>query len=542
MGRKSNSGASAAAQKAAGVPVKASGRQLPPSWLLIVIGAAASALVAYWLQPAKEETVLQAPGDVGPMLQDLMNSAKQHLREGRLATGINHIVQAQKKDVNSAEPAELLDSLREHFSGRDAARHARSAVRSGMERLELVLYDELYDSNELHDADSLFKLARLKMLYHPLDDPKESHTMLTSAQHLLSQQVDDLRQEGKFRAQSQLSECLSVSKGLTDIVKERVQLSSDISRGKTAADVAARVLPSPPFKEVDRRAGLSLKEYRDEYLAKGRPVIITDYADKVLGGPWGWEAMHEACGDMEIVVSERSTEARHLWAGLGHSGANSSLGSWMKAVREGTASPDSYLMDWGLVGRCQAFMDKFVVPQYFAADLWKALPFNSSGAKNFFARHPSVFVGAAGSGGALHVDSYASTFWQLLVEGRKRWTLYALPDQVRRTLLYAGVEHEIMPLTPAAGEKHDSARLPLLDVADVFKVTVEVSAGELMVVPHDVPHMVENIENVLAISMNILDDVAVPRVIEDLHARACFSSDEALQANIGILERFQRSS
>jgi len=291
---------------------------------------------------------------------------------------------------------------------------------------------------------------------------------------------------------------------------------------------------------VDRRANLSALEYIQEYAEKRRPVIITDYAAQLLPGhgSFSWDDMRTECGDMEVYLSQRLSEARHLWAGLGHASEKRPLSTWLDEVTAGRAANNTYLMDWGLAGRCDSFLQQFVIPKYFAGDLWKRLPFNSSGAKDFFARHPSLFVGPAGSGGTLHVDSYASTFWQLLLHGRKRWTLYALPDNLRRTLLYAGVEHEIMPLVPPPGNAAVTGdRLPLLEVAEEFKVQVEVLPGELMVVPHDVPHMVENIEPIMAISMNVADQVAVQRLREDLQARSCFSEDHAIAANLRVLDR-----
>merc|ERR1719265_1533271 len=118
-----------------------------------------------------------------------------------------------------------------------------------------------------------------------------------------------------------------------------------------------------------------------------------------------------------------------------------------------------YLMDFGLQGqgRCEALLADIKVPMYFAGDLWKRLRFDSEKTVDLYGRHPSLFIGAGGSGGTLHVDSHASTFWQLLLKGRKRWTLFSLPDLQRKALLYAGVEHEILPAYPGDGEEPDLA-------------------------------------------------------------------------------------
>lgn len=449
------------------------------------------------------------------------------LDQGKITEGIRELVAAQRLDASSVRPAEVLGAFRSGL-GEKAPQHIRSLVKGGIEQLEKALFEELDSQGELEGRDNQLRLAKLKMLYHPSDEPVQGEKDLSAASTILAK----LNAEEK---EARVGECERVAQNMESIAQHRRELTDELKRGASVKDVAKRLVPKPAFTSVDRRAGLSFKEYMEEYVQKKRPVIITDYAERMFGGGvWGWDEVREACGEMDIYVSERQQEARHMWASLAHGDEKRSLSSFIDGVRAGTAPEHEYLMDWGLAGRCDAFTEKFIVPKYFAGDLWKKLPFDESGAKDFFHRHPSLFVGRSGSGGALHVDSYASTFWQILLKGKKRWTLYALPDALRRTLLYAGVEHEIMPHVPLAGDDRGDA-LPLIDVADEFKVVVEVNAGELMVVPFDTPHMVENVEDILAISMNVLDHVALPRVVEDLRARTCFSSDDALTANLDLV-------
>jgi len=390
----------------------------------------------------------------------------------------------------------------------------------------------LHGQGELEGHEGILRLARLKMLYHDADDALQAENDLAVALQLLETEAQHTG------APANVAACETVARSAHGVAKRRAELTRDLAQGVSPKELAQKLVQKPSFTSVDRRSNLSLAEYFEEYLDHGRPVIITDYEDRVLSGhsSWGWDEVVDACGEMEVMLSQRYKEARHLWAGLGHAGNPRSLRTWIADIRNGQAGTDAYLMDWGLVGRCSKFLASFNVPKYFVGDLWKRMPFNSSDSRDFFGRHPSLFAGAAGSGGALHVDSYASTFWQFLLRGRKRWTLYALPDELRRTLLYAGVEHEIMPHVPVPGETRTNGTLPLLDVAEEFKVVAEVGPGELMIVPFDVPHMVENIEDVLALSMNVLEDKAVPRLREELNARSCFSGDEALPANLQLLQ------
>merc|ERR1719311_1692886 len=109
--------------------------------------------------------------------------------------------------------------------------------------------------------------------------------MLASANSLLSKLVSAMPMgSNPSSPEFQAHSCSAVSKELSGIVQERSRLSTEILAGrKSPSEAAQEILPSPSFQSVDRRAGLTLKEYREEYLNKRRPVIITDYAERTLG-------------------------------------------------------------------------------------------------------------------------------------------------------------------------------------------------------------------------------------------------------------------
>lgn len=81
---------------------------------------------------------------------------------------------------------------------------------------------------------------------------------------------------------------------------------------------------------VDRRSNLSYEEFNRSYSARGRPVIITDYQERLLGisqeklitddsGPQRWslerlaEPRPRGCGDV-LAVFHRYTEGAKTWA------------------------------------------------------------------------------------------------------------------------------------------------------------------------------------------------------------------------------------
>merc|ERR1719426_192541 len=134
-----------------------------------------------------------------------------------------------------------------------------------MERLQMVLYDELYQSSQLEGNEYLLQLAKWKLLYHPLDQPEEASAMLSSANSLLSKLVSALPMgSNPSSPELQAHSCSAVSKELSGIVQERSRLSTELLAGrKSPSEAAQELLPSPLFQTVDRRAGLTLKEYRE---------------------------------------------------------------------------------------------------------------------------------------------------------------------------------------------------------------------------------------------------------------------------------------
>lgn len=125
------------------------------------------------------------------------------------------------------------------------------------------------------------------------------------------------------------------------------------------------------------------------------------------------------------------------FAGLENAG-DSTIGSFVDSLHQeqGKGSVEMrYLFDWSLPLNAPSLLEgyvedgndgtgqvdkcgklrrgEFVVPRYFCNDLLQRTPPGSLYRESW----PSLFIGPSGSSCSLHIDTFGSHFWMILVEG-----------------------------------------------------------------------------------------------------------------------------
>ena len=129
--------------------------------------------------------------------------------------------------------------------------------------------------------------------------------------------------------------------------------------------------------EVERRAGLSYAEFQSQYAAVGRPVIITDQQDVVIGAqhgdpaaaPWTAEWISRRCGAREAPLFRRLKKAAS-WANLVEVEPSVQVGRFIADHTSTPAGPlrGGYLHDWSLAAFCPEALANLSIPKYFAGD------------------------------------------------------------------------------------------------------------------------------------------------------------------------------
>jgi len=214
-------------------------------------------------------------------------------------------------------------------------------------------------------------------------------------------------------------------------------------------------------------------------------------------------------------------------------------------------SEKRYLVDWSIPQNCEELLQNFKLPIYFSYDILQCSPVDSIYRDTW----PSLFIGAAGTQSKLHIDSFGSHFWMLLISGRKKWIFYPAEDI---PLLYPTYDHSFDPVfahdpfaaidassTPTRPHTPPSSSVPraaafslshseggngvgervvenegvredgfLSRYATPFEVVLE--PGELIFVPSGMPHAVMNLETSVALSGNYVDSTNLKDAISQL--------------------------
>jgi len=169
---------------------------------------------------------------------------------------------------------------------------------------------------------------------------------------------------------------------------------------------------------------------------------------------------------------------------------------------------DKLLYENTLYGKNQTFQIPTVMGAYDLMQRITLYPFADTSI--------ALFVGTKGTHSKLHLDPSAMGFFQYLVSGRKRWTVYH-PSE--RPYLYSrifsesfvpdvlGMDDAAAVSTTSTADAFLSQRYPLLHRTEqVYEFVQE--PGQLVYIPPNCPHAVENLDDGkdlnVGIAMNVL--------------------------------------
>ena len=232
---------------------------------------------------------------------------------------------------------------------------------------------------------------------------------------------------------------------------------------------------------VDRRSGLSVREFNRDYRRAGRPVVITDAMNAWRArSTWTFDHFRSRYGSSMVEVYRyaggeyqpgrvKSMALRDYIDGL----LTHDWQSYPYYVRD----------DWKLFRQHHELLADHTVPDYFF-DWFKLLP--------SFMRlvYPRIFIGPQGAVTPLHCDIWNSHAWLAQLVGRKRWILFS-PDQ--RNLLY---DHRVQPDAP------DFDRFPLLKNARPLDCTI--GPGDIIFVPSGWAHQVTSLDPTISLTYNYM--------------------------------------
>jgi len=250
--------------------------------------------------------------------------------------------------------------------------------------------------------------------------------------------------------------------------------------------------------EIERRSAknLTMEDFFRDFASKGRPVIIQG-AEMFNKHEWDLDHIKNMCGQrvVDLAMVDRSAKS---WGGLVRVPAKLTMSEYIDTFRQVEERKSWYVHDWSLPANCDEVFgeppfDEFRFPKYFAGDYFQRVPFDG-----YQHTWPSLFIGANGTQSLMHVDSGGTNFWMFLVSGAKEWRFFErseIPNLYSRPLSSAFAADPFVP---------DFERLPLIERAKMYRGIQK--PGDLIFIPGGSPHGVKNLDDIIALSMNYVDD------------------------------------
>jgi len=280
-------------------------------------------------------------------------------------------------------------------------------------------------------------------------------------------------------------------------------------KGRCDAD-SGRSLP------ITRVRNLSYKDFIERYASRDIPVIVSGAeVDAFLPQKLDSALLSRLCGDSTVTVSERSSQgAFGLQKDPTDSGETdlegfleNQMGEEAEVGPHRARAEPKYVFDWPISTNCPELLNEAIMPSYISTDYLQLFPTDS-----ISEQWPSLLLGANGSGCALHIDSHASHFWMVLHSGRKRWRVYSRNDT---PLLYP---NEFKGSLGFDSLRANLTRYPLAGLASSYEF--ELQPGEMVLIPRDFPHQVDNLDHTIALAGNYIDALNYPAFRKDLEITA----------------------
>jgi len=229
---------------------------------------------------------------------------------------------------------------------------------------------------------------------------------------------------------------------------------------------------------IDRRSGLTVEEFRDQYERPNRPVILTDLvASWPASKKWNRQYLQQALHGCSVMVGD----------------APLSFDAYCRYVDAQCDEMPLYLFDKNFARSAPQLAKEYSVPPYFADDLFSVLGDESRPDYRW------LIIGPYKSGSTFHQDPNATSAWNAVIRGSKKWVMY--PPSVIPPGVYPSSDGADVA-SPVSIMEWMLSFYSLRDAAGVAPMECTVREGEILFVPRGWWHMAINLEETVAITQN----------------------------------------
>ena len=269
-------------------------------------------------------------------------------------------------------------------------------------------------------------------------------------------------------------------------------------------------------ENIDRRSNLSLEEFRSEYEGRNKPVIITDVVQSWEAyEEWDRETFKEAFKNTPVIVGD----------------APMNFDAYLAYCEDQQDEIPLYLFDKHFCDKSSRLGQEYSVPEYFQEDLFSVLGKDRPD-------YRWLIYGPYKSGSTFHKDPNATSAWNAVIFGSKKWIMYppnVLPPGVRQSDDGADVA------SPVSLMEWMLSFYDLRDCEGVQPYECVLKRGEILFVPRGWWHMAVNLEETCAITQNYVSRANLRHVLNFLkspHANVLVSGVETDDDKITLHDRF----
>eukprot|EP00735_Rhodelphis_limneticus_P009013 TRINITY_DN246_c0_g1::TRINITY_DN246_c0_g1_i1::g.1681::m.1681 TRINITY_DN246_c0_g1::TRINITY_DN246_c0_g1_i1::g.1681 ORF type:complete len:376 (-),score=-4.29,sp/Q08BY5/JMJD4_DANRE/27.55/5e-12,Cupin_8/PF13621.1/2.4e-19,JmjC/PF02373.17/2.7e+03,JmjC/PF02373.17/8.7e+02,JmjC/PF02373.17/0.00015 TRINITY_DN246_c0_g1_i1:435-1520(-) len=266
---------------------------------------------------------------------------------------------------------------------------------------------------------------------------------------------------------------------------------------------------------VERRENPTIQEFW-ELAMVGKPVIITGLKNAVTSDPSQFlNQIVSRCGNAEAPLFRHDSRSQ-TWGGLEHAHTTTlkDVVAKFEASKQSSQPFPFYLHDWSLPHYCPGILNDIHIPRYFGNDYLQRGKIRSHDTSHvtsvpFRNDWPSLFIGPRGTQSGLHVDSFGSNFWMMLLEGKKKWIIFPRSERIflyedrSKNAFMVNPEQLLHPTTPpmetkSTNAKEDgTARYPLFSRTHPAEfILVD---GKFLFFPAGSPHQVIKLEDTVEV-------------------------------------------
>jgi hypothetical protein len=255
---------------------------------------------------------------------------------------------------------------------------------------------------------------------------------------------------------------------------------------------------------IERRSGLTLDEFIEQYARPNKPVILSDVVDKWPAfRTWSKQTLLERHGDTVFKIGMVDMKLRHYW-------------QYADQAHEETPL---YLFDNDFTLKAPEMHSEYTTPPYFQQDFFALLDGDGcggdgcgeAGEDDLRPSYRWILIGPQRSGSTFHKDPNFTSAWNGLISGCKKWILF--PPHVTPPGVFPSAD-EYDVTTPISVAEwfinfYDHAR-------SLNPIECNQRPGDLIFIPNQWWHTALNIEQSIAVTQNFVAEANLLPVLDFL--------------------------